>query len=413
VIERYSPQDMAALFSTSSTLHRWLHVELLAVEGWASIGAIPREDSDFLWMHAPGLQSDFVQRVADREAEINHDVAAFVDVLEAWYGDNPAARWVHYGLTSSDVVDTALSWALHAAGKLIHDAARELMIALTFTANEFKDLRSAGRTHGQYAEPVSFGNKFALWALAVNRDGDRLRSAIRRMRVGKLSGAVGTYSTIPPEVEAYVCNKIGLTPAPATQVLARDRHAEFVYACASLGATMETIAMEIRHLARSEVGEVSEGFGEDQKGSSAMPHKRNPIAAERICGIARMLRSYVVPMLENVALWHERDISHSSVERVILPDVCNLALFALRDTTQLISNLVVHRDVVERHAEDVPRSQHLMLQLIAAGMRRDDAYRLVQRGAPEDIRMALGGPEQAQDDATWLDLATRAFRKLA
>ena len=283
------------------------------------------------------------------------------------------------------MVDTAQCAALVAAADLLIDASGELVGALRARATELIDVPVAGRTHGMHAEPTTFGAKFALWALQADRDRQRLRSARARVAVGKLSGAVGTYSNIDPSVEAYVCGALGLTPVPATQVIARDRHAEYLSACASAGATIELVATEVRHLARSEVGEAEEAFAPGQKGSSAMPHKRNPILAERLTGLARVLRGYASAGLEDVALWHERDISHSSVERVVLPDASLLTLYMLRKATSLVDGLVVH---AERALENLTQgsyglvfSQSVLLALVDAGLRRDEAYRIVQRDA--------------------------------
>jgi len=311
-------------------------------------------------------------------------VAAFVDVVQDRIGQ-PEGSWVHYGLTSSDVVDTAQCATLARAADLLLGASDELVAALRGRAEELIDVPVAGRTHGMQAEPTTFGAKFALWALQADRDRQRLRAARRRVAVGKLSGAVGTYSNIDPAVEAHVCEALGLRPVPATQVIARDRHAEYLYACASVGATIELIATEIRHLARSEVGEAEEPFGAGQKGSSAMPHKRNPILSERLTGLARVLRGYAGAGLEDVALWHERDISHSSVERVVLPDASLLTLYMLRKATGLVSGLVVHPDRALANLTDGSRglvfSQSVLLALVGSGLSRDQAYRIVQRDA--------------------------------
>jgi adenylosuccinate lyase len=287
------------------------------------------------------------------------------------------------------------------------------MAALATRARELARVPVAGRTHGMHAEPTTFGAKFALWALQVDRDRERLSAARRRVAVGKLSGAVGTYSNIEPEIEADVCSALGLEPVPATQVVARDRHAEYLYACAAAASTVELIATEVRHLARTEVGEVEEPFGAGQKGSSAMPHKRNPVLSERLCGLARVVRGYLVPGLEDVALWHERDISHSSVERIVLPDATALTLYLLRRATGLVSGLVVH---AERALENLTTgslglvfSQSVLLALVAGGMGRDEAYRIVQR----DARLAWETGRQlsavlADDDEVDLDPAALA-----
>ena len=390
MIPRYSPADMAALFSDEARLATWLEVEVLAVEGLAEAGVVPAADAAAVRRRAPVVDAALVAEVAERERVTDHDVAAFVDVVQARIGQ-PEGSWVHYGLTSSDVVDTAQCATLAAACDLLLTAADELVAALVARAHELIDVPVTGRTHGMAAEPTTFGAKFALWALQADRDRERLRRARRAVAVGKLSGAVGTYSNIDPSVEAFVCRSLGLAPVPATQVIARDRHAEYLYACASVGATVELIGTEVRHLARSEVGEAEEPFAAGQKGSSAMPHKRNPILSERLCGLARVLRGYAGAGLEDVALWHERDISHSSVERVVLPDASLLTLYLLRKATGLVSGLVVHADRALRNLTEGTRglvfSQAVLLALVGSGLSRDDAYRIVQR----DARAAVEG----------------------
>ncbi|HEX4082080.1 MAG TPA: adenylosuccinate lyase, partial [Acidimicrobiales bacterium] len=295
---------MAAIFGDEARMAMWLEVELLAVEGQAAVGVVPAADAAAVRARAPKVDAAFVADVDERERVTDHDVAAFVDVVQGRIGQ-PEGSWVHFGLTSSDVVDTAQCATLTRAADLLLAAADELVAALRGRAEELIDVPVTGRTHGMHAEPTTFGAKFALWALQADRDRQRLRAARQRIAVGKLSGAVGTYSNVDPAVEAHVCGALGLRPVPATQVIARDRHAEYLYACASIGATIELIATEVRHLARSEVGEAEEPFGAGQKGSSAMPHKRNPILSERLCGLARLLRGYLGAGLEDVALWHE------------------------------------------------------------------------------------------------------------
>ncbi len=384
MIPRYSPPDMAALFSDEARLAQWLEVELLATEAQAALGVVPAAAALACRARAPKVDEAFVARVNERERVTDHDVAAFVDVVQAEIG-GPESAWIHYGLTSSDVVDTALCATLVRAADLLIDASGELVAALRRRAVELVDVPVTGRTHGMAAEPSTFGTKFALWALQADRDRQRLRAARRRVAVGKLSGAVGTYSNIDPAVEASVCRALGLEPVPATQVIARDRHAEYLSACASVGATIELIATEVRHLARTEVGEVEEPFAAGQKGSSAMPHKRNPILSERLCGLARLLRGYAGAGLEDVALWHERDISHSSVERVVLPDASLLTCYMLRRAAGLVDGLVIHRARALANLTEgtlgLVFSQSVLLALVDAGMARDDAYRIVQRDA--------------------------------
>ena len=383
MIERYSLPPMSGLFTDQARLALWLEVEILAVEAWASLGVVPEADAKAVRERAPAVTSDFVVAVQEREKVTDHDLAAFVDVVQQEIG-GPAAAWVHYGLTSSDVVDTALGATLARAADLLVDASGQLVAALKAQALAYRDTPMVGRTHGMHAEPTTLGAKLVLWCLQADRDRGRLRAARDAIAVGKVSGAVGTYSNIDPTVEAQVCAGLGLKPVPASQVVARDRHAEFLWACASVGASIEQFATEIRHLARTEVGEVEEPFRAGQKGSSAMPHKRNPILAERLAGLARVLRGNLSAGLEDVALWHERDISHSSVERVILPDSSLLAYYLLVKMRGIVEGMQVHP---ERMLENIERSyglvfsQPVLLALIDSGLARDDAYRIVQEAA--------------------------------
>ena len=384
MIPRYSPQDVAELFSDAHRFDTMLEVELLAAEGLAEQGVVPHVDVVKLRQRRPVIDEDFVTAVEEREAVTNHDTAAFVDVVQSRIG-MPEGAWIHYGLTSSDVVDTALCSNLTQAMDIVVTEAIALRDALTRRAVQSIDLPITGRTHGQHAEPTTYGVKFALFALQVQRDVERAQHARTSIAVGKLSGAVGTFSNIDPAVEEYVCARLGLTPVPATQVIARDRHAEVLYACASLGTAIEQFALEVRHLARSEVGEAEEPFTAGQKGSSSMPHKRNPVLSERLCGLARVLRGYLQAGLEDVALWHERDISHSSVERVVLPDALALTVYMLRKATGLADGLVLHP---ERALENLTTgslglvfSQSVLTALVDTGMSRDDAYRVVQSAA--------------------------------
>jgi len=328
----------------------------------------------------------------------------------------PEGAWIHYGLTSSDVVDTALCATLTQAMDIVITEAIALRDALTRRAVDSIDIPITGRTHGMHAEPTTFGAKFALFALQVQRDVERARHARTSIAVGKLSGAVGTFSNIDPAVEKYVCSRLGLEAVPATQVIARDRHAEVLYACASLGTAIEQFALEVRHLARSEVGEAEESFTVGQKGSSAMPHKRNPVLSERLCGLSRVLRGYLQAGLEDVALWHERDISHSSVERVVLPDALQLTVYMLRKATGLANGLVLHP---ERALENLTTgslglvfSQSVLLALVDSGMSRDDAYRVVQAAARRaiDERRNFREVVESDDDVTLSnDALARAF----
>ena len=383
MIERYTLPEIAAIFSDVARFERYVEIELLATEAHVALGAVPAADAATCRRDAPTVDDKFVRAVSDREAVTDHDVAAFVDVMQASIG-MPAGSWIHYGLTSSDVVDTAWCWMLRDACDLLTSAATDLLHTMVAVARQHRDTVMIGRTHGIHAEPTTFGAKVALWALQLDRDRDRLASARNAVAVCKLSGAVGTYSNIDPAIEAHVATTIGLTAVPATQVIARDRHAEFLYACTSVGNTMEMIAVELRHLQRTELREVQEGFKSGQKGSSAMPHKRNPIAAETITGLSRVLRGNLQAGLQNVALWHERDISHSSVERIVLPDSAMLAFYVLRRMNRLLQGLEVfpERMLANLNAGNgVVFSQPVLLALVRSGMARDEAYRIVQENA--------------------------------
>ena len=383
VIPRYSRPAMAALFTDEARLARWLEVEVLVAEALASVGVVPEDDAKAIRERAPEVTPAFVAAVAERERVTDHDVAAFVDVVQAAVGP-PAGKWVHHGLTSSDVVDTALCATLTEAADLLVRASGELVAALKRRALEVRSTPMVGRTHGVHAEPTTFGAKLALWCLQADRDRTRLLRAREAVAVGKLSGAVGTYSNVDPQVERRVCEALGLTPVPASQVIARDRHAEYLWACACAGASVEQFATEVRHLQRTEVREVEEPFRVGQKGSSAMPHKRNPITCERLSGLARVLRANVGPGLEDVALWHERDISHSSVERVILPDSSILTDYVLAKMRDVVEGMRVHPARMLDNinlSHGLVFSQPVLLALVAAGLSRDDAYRVVQEVA--------------------------------
>ena len=405
MIPRYSTPEMDAVWSDPVRFGRWLEVELLATEGHADVGVVPADAAAVCRANAPVADDGLVERILERERITDHDVAAFVDIVQDSIAD-PAGSWIHYGLTSSDVVDTALCWAMRDALDLMIDASTELLRTLVIMAREHADDVMIGRTHGIHAEPTTFGAKVALWALQVDRDRTRLRTARDTVAVMKLSGAVGTYSNIAPEVEVYVGERLGLRPVAATQVVARDRHAEFLYACASIGATCELMAVELRHLQRTEVREVQEGFKPGQKGSSAMPHKRNPISAETISGLARVLRSNLLAGLQDVALWHERDISHSSVERVVLPDSSQLAFYVMRRLTRLLDGLVVMPDRMQANLDashGLVFSQPVLLSLVQSGKTRDEAYRIVQRNAMtawdegRDFRTLLEADDEVDD----------------
>jgi adenylosuccinate lyase len=374
---------MSAVWSDVSKFGRWLEIELLATEAHVEIGVVPAADATACRARAPHADEAFVAAILEREAVTDHDVAAFVDVVQGAIGGD-AGKWIHYGLTSSDVGDTALCWQMTDAADLLVDATGRLLGTVIELAREHRETVMIGRTHGVHAEPTTFGAKVALWALQVDRDRTRLLAARESIAVMKLSGAVGTYSNVPPSVERFVGDALGLRPVPATQVIARDRHSEFLYACASIAATCELMAIELRHLQRTEVREVQEGFKPGQKGSSSMPHKRNPISAETICGLARVVRSNLLAGLQDVALWHERDISHSSVERVVLPDSSQLAHYMMRRLERLLAGLVVFPERMRANLDashGLVFSQPVLLGLVASGLSRDDAYRIVQRDA--------------------------------
>lgn len=379
VIGRYSLPEMASIWSDTHRLETWQRVELLALEAWAKLGVVPPEVAERLAQ----AQTPTPEAVAEREKITDHDLAAFVDLLADATGEG--GEWVHYGLTSSDVLDTALGYQMGEATDLLINAIGSLFSTVRQVALAEWGTPMIGRTHGIWAEPTTFGLKLASWAFELVRAHQRMSRARQAVRVGKISGAVGTYAHTPPQIEAYVCEQMGLGVEPASsQVTARDRHAEFLAAIALTGATLERMATEIRHLQRSEVGEVREPFGSGQKGSSAMPHKRNPIVSERITGMARLLRGYAQTGFENVALWHERDISHSSAERVALPDASLLLYYMLIRMNRLIDGLVIDRERMKSNlaaTKGLVYSQAVLLALIETGMARDQAYRIVQENA--------------------------------
>lgn len=383
MIERYSSPEIADIFSDVARFGRYLEIELLATEAQSRVGVVPADAAAACRIRAPRVDDAFVAEVAERERVTDHDVAAFVDVVQQHIGA-PEGAWIHHGLTSSDVVDTAWCWMLRDAATAIGSALDELIREVVALARKHRETTMMGRTHGMHAELTTFGAKAALWALQLDRDRQRMRAARDVVSVCKLSGAVGTYSNIDPQVERDVARALGLVAVPATQVIARDRHAEYLWACASIGTTIESIAVELRHLQRSEVGEVREGFKPGQKGSSAMPHKRNPISAETLTGLSRVLRGHLATGMQNVALWHERDISHSSAERIVLPDASMLAFYVVRRLTRLVAGLEVDSTRMATNIEaglDMIYSQSVLLALVDAGQSRDDAYRLVQEAA--------------------------------
>jgi adenylosuccinate lyase len=381
VIPRYVTPEMAAVWSEPAKLAHWLEIEILVAEAWARLGVIPETDAREIRSRA----SFDLDRVAEVERVTRHDVAAFVQVVGDSVG--PAGRWVHFGLTSSDVLDTGLALQLRDATHLLLDAIEGLLGVAKRTALAHRDTVMAGRTHGVVAEPTSFGHKVALWAFELDRDRERLRRAREAVSVGAISGAVGTYAQVDPRVEEQVCAELGLRAAEASsQIVARDRHAELMSALAITASTLDAIATEIRHLARTEVREVQEGFAPGQKGSSAMPHKRNPVRCERVTGLARVIRGNLQAALENTVLWHERDISHSSAERVILPDSTTALHFMLVEMTEVLDTLEVDPERMRVNLEvggGLAFSQNVLLALVDAGMGRDDAYAIVQDAAAQ------------------------------
>ena len=380
MIPRYSREEMAAIFSERAKFSRWLEIEILAVEARVRLEQVSVDD-----LTAIKEKAAFdVARIEEIEATRHHDVVAFVENVRENVGE--AGRHIHYGMTSSDVLDTATAVALRDAADLLLEGVGRLIETIRRRAIEHRQTLVAGRTHGVHAEPTTFGAKLAGWAFELSRDRERLRRARDSVAVGKISGAVGTYSQLDAEVESYICDRLGLgIEDVATQVTARDRHAEFLAALAITGASLERFAQEIRHLQRTEVREAQEPFAKGQKGSSAMPHKRNPIICERICGLARLLRAYAQTGFENVALWHERDISHSSVERVTFADACILLDYMLEKMRWVVDGLVVDPERMLENLENsygLVHSQTVLTTLLAKGtLQREDAYALVQRNA--------------------------------
>jgi len=392
---------MAEVWSEQVKLGHWLEIEIQVAEAWARLGVVPEDDAREIRANA----AFDLERVEALERVTRHDVAAFVQVVADSVG--PAGRWVHFGLTSSDVLDTGLALQLRHATDLLLDAIERLLGVAKLSALAHRDTVMAGRTHGVVAEPTSFGHKIALWAFELDRDRERLRRAREAVSVGAISGAVGTYAQVDPRVEEQVCAELGLRAAEASsQIVARDRHAELMSALAIAASTLDAIATEIRHLARTEVREVQEGFAPGQKGSSAMPHKRNPVRSERVTGLARVIRGNLQTALENTVLWHERDISHSSAERVILPDSTTALHFMLVEMTEVLQTLEVYPERMRANLEvggGLAFSQNVLLALVDAGMTRDDAYAIVQAAAAEawdegmSFRDALEHDERVRD----------------
>jgi adenylosuccinate lyase len=381
LIARYTREEMGRVWSDANKFARWLDVELAATEALAEAGQVPKESAAAIRARA---KVD-VARILELESRVKHDVIAFTMAVSESIGDPSAARWLHYGLTSNDVVDTAQALLVRDASHLIERGLVLLGEVLDSRAHEFRDTPQIGRTHGIHAEPITFGLKIANWFAENQRNIFRFRDAAAQMAVGKISGAVGNASHLGPEIEERICEKLGLQAVPvSSQVIQRDRHAHYMSSLALIAATLEKIALEIRHLQRTEVREVEEPFGDEQRGSSAMPHKRNPVTSEQICGLARLVRSNLIAAFENVALWHERDISHSSVERVILPDSTILVDYMLAKMTTIVVNMRVFPERMRHNLEltnGLVYSGQLLLDLVEKGMPRDDAYKAVQENA--------------------------------
>jgi adenylosuccinate lyase len=404
VIPRYEVPEVAEVWSDRTRMANWLEIELLAVEAWAELGVIPIEDA-----RACRERATFtVEAVLERERVTRHDVAAFVDVVAGSVGE--AGRWIHFGMTSSDVLDTGLALQLRATSDVILADLERLLGVVKRRALEERDTICMGRSHGVHAEPTSFGHKLAVFAFQLDRDRERLRRAREAVSVGAISGVVGSYASVDPRVEERVCAGLGLRPSEAsTQVIQRDRHAEFVAALAVCASTLDALATEIRHLARTEVREVQEPFADGQKGSSAMPHKRNPVVCERVSGLARVIRGHAVTALEDVVLWHERDISHSSAERIVFPDATGLLAFMLRDLSWVMGGLVIFRERMREQVDvlgGIAFSQRVLLALVDAGRSRDDAYRIVQRAAAAawDEGASFRAAVEADPEAAGVDL---------
>ncbi|CAM3623103.1 MULTISPECIES: adenylosuccinate lyase [Brevibacillus] len=400
MIDRYSRPEMRAIWTEENKFKAWLEVEILACEAWSKLGVIPEEDVKKLWENA----SFDIERIYEIEQETRHDVVAFTRAVSETPALGEEKKWVHYGLTSTDVVDTALSYLLRQANEILEKDIEDFIAILADKAREHKDTVCMGRTHGVHAEPTTFGLKLALWHEEMKRNLARFRAAKQEVAYGKISGAVGTYANIDPFVEKYVCEKLGLSAAPiSTQTLQRDRHAEYMATLALIATSLEKFATEIRGLQKSEMREVEEAFAKGQKGSSAMPHKRNPIGSENICGLSRVIRGHMLSAYENVPLWHERDISHSSVERVILPDATMLLNYMLRRFGNIVKNLTVFPENMKRNMDrtfGLIYSQQVMLKLIEKGMSREKAYDTVQPRAMQAWEEQRSFRAIVEEDAT-------------
>lgn len=411
MIERYSLPEMAAIWSDTHKTDKWLEVELLACEGWAREGVIPAEAMEKI------RQARYnPQRMKEIEAETHHDLISFLRSVQEQLG--PEGSFIHLGMTSSDVVDTGLAAQIKEAGQLLSAELDTLIAAVATAAQRHKYTLMVGRSHGIHAEPMTFGLKLALWLDELRRNQQRLTAAITQVAVGQISGPVGTHASVPPQIEEFVCQQMGLAvESISSQVVQRDRHAHFMTALALVGSSLEKMAQEIRHLQRTEVGEAFEPFGSGQQGSSAMPHKRNPELCERICGLARVLRGFAVTAMENVALWHERDISHSSTERIIIPDGCTLLHYMLHVFTNIIQGLQVDADRMLANLNmtgGLVFSQRILLALIDKGVGRQEAYKLVQRNAKKVWSMTsqgyIQGPALLESLSSDPDVSSRLSR---
>ncbi len=378
MIDRYKIKEIEKIWSEENKLKIWLEIEILAIEAFEKKGVIPEGISKKIRKRVKRIEPE---EVKEREKITNHDVAAFVDVIEKKAGKE-ASPYIHYGLTSSDLLDTTTAVQMRESLKIVLDRLRKLENAIKKQVKKNKGVLIAGRTHGMFAEPMTLSHKFLTYLSEAKRNKKRLKEAIEEVSYGKLSGSVGNYLHVSPEIERYVMKKLGLKPEPvSTQIVPRDRHAIFLFTMVLIGAFLERIAIEIRLLSRTEISEFGEPFKKGQKGSSSMPHKKNPIISERICGMARLLRGYLIPVLENISLWHERDISHSSVERIVLPDASHLTVYMLEKMIFLVENLRINRDRIKKNFERFEKellSQEILYDLIEKGYKRSEAYKMVQ-----------------------------------
>ncbi|ASE36471.1 adenylosuccinate lyase [Staphylococcus pettenkoferi] len=405
MIERYSREEMSRIWTDQNRYEAWLEVEILACEAWSKLGYIPKEDVEKIRQNA---KVD-VDRAKEIEEQTRHDVVAFTRQVSETLGEE--RKWVHYGLTSTDVVDTALSYVVKQANDIIEKDLERFIDVLAEKAKKYKYTLMMGRTHGVHAEPTTFGVKMALWYAEMKRNFERFKRVREEIELGKMSGAVGTFANIPPEIEAHVCKELGLDCAPvSTQTLQRDRHAYYIATLSLISTSLEKFAVEVRNLQKTETREVEEAFAKGQKGSSAMPHKRNPVGSENITGISRVIRGYITTAYENVPLWHERDISHSSAERVMLPDVTIALDYALNRFTNIIDRLTVYEDNMKENINKtfgLVFSQRVLLALINKGMVREEAYDTVQPKAMESWQTKTPFRELVEQDSKITDLLSK------